>query len=116
MNLSYIFKTFIVSIPQIVVIIFCFRYYTNTKSKNALFLGIGSIMVLIDLIFSSFSIFLLTKFSMEPLTAGILGGISNLIGLTGAFFFAFGLRKFFKKAIALISKVGHSSINHIGHS
>lgn len=103
-------------IPEVLIIIFCFRYYLKTKSSNALYLTIASILLWISHLGSSFSFFLMVDFDMDPLMAGVIGGIVNLIGLSSAFLFAFGLRNFFRKNLGLIIQTKKETIDQIGKS
>lgn len=109
-------ESFIRTIPQIIVLIFCLKYYLQTRNKNSIYLTVGSFMVMISIFFSSLSFLLLYEYELDPVLVGVIGGSINLIGLIGAFLFAFGLRKFIKRLLGLLTNKQTDTIDQIGNS
>lgn len=115
-NISTLLESLLLTIPQIIVFIFSVKYYLLTKSRNSIYLLVGSILTVLWVFFSYSSFLLYMEFGLEAITVGVIGGIVNLLGLVGAFLFAFGLRAFVKKYLDLILKRKTDTIDHIGNS
>lgn len=103
-------------IPEVLIIIFSVRYYLNTRSSNALYLSIASILLWLTNLGSAYSFYLLVDFDMDPITVGVIGGLINILGLASAFLFAFGLRNFFRKKLNYLVQRDEETIDQIGKS
>lgn len=117
MDLTSIFlNSLFFVIPQIIIIVICFRYYRLVKSRNAIFFLLGTIFSFIKILLAPYQLILLTEWNISPMNTGIISGILNLIGLTGAFFFAFAFRSLIKKILTAPAPTKDDVINEIGQS
>lgn len=117
MDISSIFLNSLFSvIPQIIMIVICFRYYRLAKSKNATYFLLGTIFSFIKILLAPYQYILLTEWNIDPFDTGLISGILNLTGLTGAFFFAFAFRSLIKKLLTGPSPTKDDVINEIGQS
>ena len=114
--LSLLSESFLFSIPQMAILIISVRYYIITKKRNAIYLSVGSLLVLINFLFSSISFYLLIEEEWDPLGLGVIEGIIGLLGITGGFLFAFGLRSLLQKKLTLLFDEKSNPINQIGKS
>lgn len=109
------FMRFVVfAIPEAIVIIACYRYLKASKGSDAKLLFFGSTLAFLAFIARFFSFYLFSIEDFDPMFYGLIGGSINLIGLAGAFLFAFGFLKLVKKHLKNFNSTTHDELNDIG--